>query len=993
MPLQKLQFRPGLNREGTDYANEGGWYDGDKIRFRSGFPEKIGGWSQFSSNTFIGTARSLWVWLNGDSGVGELYTGVGTNAKYYIFSAGSYNDITPYSRINVISNPFTTVNGSNIVTVLDTQYSPNAGDYVTFSGASVVGGLTLNGNFQVIAVTSPTTYTITTTNPATSSAGPAGGSVTASYEYPVGSNFYTVGLGWGAGPWGGPSAPVTQALGNNPFASTVGSSLLTVTQNAHGMVNGTYVAFTGATAFGVITAGMLNNTFVISSVTTNTYQITLPNTLAGSFITGQRYVITFVGTTSFTSIGAAANTVGTAFTATGPGTGTGTASFAASSATSGGGSNVVATEQSGARGWGTAFSSGVGTQLRLWTNDNYGADLVIAPRGGSVFYWSDIGGLSNRAVLLNTLADNTTALTAAATFPVGVTNITVPATSAAFIYPYMKITGTNIPAGAFVAPSYLTGDTNVAISAVTTSTTVATFAATFLNGATTITVDAGTAALIYAGLYVSGTNLPTGTQIAPGYVTGATTVPITTTTTGANSGTYTFFFASSGTYNFSYAGSFVPSETFQVVASAIQEFIICFGAESYVPGDPNEPFNPMLVRWSDQGNAYQWIPTVTNQSGEYLLTKGSFIMGARTTRQEILVWTDSAIYSMQYLGAPYVWGFQILMDNISIMSPNCMITVNNITYWMGKDRFYQYSGRVEVLPCALRQFIFNDINQDQAYQVFAGANEAYNEIWWFYVSESSSNTIIDKYVIYNYLDRVWYYGTLSRTAWLQTGTQQYPIAASYFTNSVFTGSINGSTLTVTEIEVGTLAIGQQINSPNVSAGTTISALGTGTGGTGTYTVNLPQVVDLGPLTSSDGTSILLNHEFGNDDLSTSATLPINAYIQSSDFDIGDGHNFGFVWRILPDINFNGSSINEPKVTLTIRPRVNSGTPYGTSDDSSVQSAQNYTVLPQYTIQEFDGQVYTRIRGRQMAFRIESSTIGVAWQLGSPRIDIRPDGRR
>jgi len=387
-------------------------------------------------------------------------------------------------------------------------------------------------------------------------------------------------------------------------------------------------------------------------------------------------------------------------------------------------------------------------------------------------------------------------------------------------------------------------------------------------------------------------------------------VPITTTTTGA----------SSGNYSFSYAGGFVPTSTYQVITSAIQEFVIAFGANPYSPNNDATTFNPMLVRWSDQANPYQWVPTVANQSGEYTLTNGSYIMGARATRQEILVWTDSAIYSMQYLGAPYVWGFQILMDNISIMSPNAMITVNNVTYWMGRDRFYMYSGRVEVLPCALRQYIFDDINQDQAYQVFAGANEAFNEVWWFYVSESSDNTTVDKYVIYNYLDRVWYYGTMARTAWAQTGSVQYPVAADY----------NGR---------------------------------------------------------------LLYHENGCDDQSTASPQPIDAYVQSSDFDIGDGHNFGFVWRILPDVNFNGSTINQPSVTMTVKPRENSGTPYGSADNPQVQSAQNYTTAPEYTVQQFTGQVYTRLRGRQMAFRIESTGLGVAWQLGSPRIDIRPDGRR
>jgi hypothetical protein len=258
------------------------------------------------------------------------------------------------------------------------------------------------------------------------------------------------------------------------------------------------------------------------------------------------------------------------------------------------------------------------------------------------------------------------------------------------------------------------------------------------------------------------------------------------------------------------------------------------------------------------------------------------------------------------------------MDNISVMSPNAMVTVNNVTYWMGADKFYMYSGRVETLPCSLRQYIFADINKDQGYQVFAGTNEGYNEIWWFYCSGSS--TSIDKYVIYNYLDRVWYYGSMARTAWLDSGIRPYPMAADY-------------------------------------------------------------------------QSLILYHESAVDDIAGLSAVPINAYVQSSDFDIGDGHNFGFVWRILPDVNFNGSNVNNPQVTMTVKPRQNSGSPYGLSDSPTVQSQDNYSTRGVYSVQEFDGQVYTRLRGRQMAFRIESNTLGVSWQLGSPRIDIRNDGRR
>jgi hypothetical protein len=707
MPLQKLQFRPGLNREGTNYSNEGGWFDGDKIRFRSGFPEKIGGWTQVNNAQYLGVARDLWVWADRDAAAGTLYYGVGTNLKYYIYSGGIYYDVTPIQQTDTLTNPFTATSGSSTITVHDAGYAPNVGDFVIFSGATSLGGnitaAVLNQQYQILTVNSGTsTYTFTATATANSSDTGGGGTVTAQYCYPSGLVVESNGTGWGAGPWS----------------------------------RGT---------------------------------------------------------------------------------------------------------------WSSAYSSGIAQQLRLWSSDNYGADLVLAPRGGPIFYWQDELGATTRAMSLESLANAATILSDASTFTGGVSTITVTSANAPYIYPYMYITGTGMPAGAYVAPSYISGGTSVPIIGTTTS-------------------------------------------------------------------------ASSGTYDFSYAGAFVPSSTYQVVSSAVQEFIIAFGANSYVPGTPSSEFNPLLVRWSDQANAYQWIPEVTNQSGEYPLTNGSYIMGARSTRQEILIWTDSALYSMQYIGAPYVWGFQIMMDNISVMSPNCMVTVDNVTYWMGKDKFYVYTGRVDVLPCSLRQYVYDDINQNQAYQVFAGANEAFNEVWWFYVSQSSGNTIIDKYVVYNYLDKVWYYGTMNRSAWIKTGTVQYPIAADY-------------------------------------------------------------------------NSRLLYHENGCDDNSTNVTQPITAYVQSSDFDIGDGHNFGFVWRILPDVNFNGSSANQPSVTMTVLPRQNSGSPYGVADNPQVASANNYQMAPEYTIQVFTGQVYTRLRGRQMAFRMESDDIGVAWQLGSPRIDIRPDGRR
>jgi hypothetical protein len=832
MPLQKLALRAGLNREGTNYSNTGGWYDGDKIRFRSGQAEKIGGWTQYNYNQYLGVCRSIWVWLDGDAGAGSLYVGVGTNVKYYILFGGVYNDITPIYQTNTLTNPFTTVAGSKTVTVTDATYQPTAGDYVYFSGASSVGGVLVSGDYLITNIVNSTQYTIVAAQTASTGA-TGGGTVTAQYEYPSGNTVFTIGTGWGAGPYGGALPVVSSLLGNNPFSISAGSNVVTVTQTAHGMTTGQYVSFSGATDMASVPTiyGFTPATYNISATNGAGMSGLTYDTLTSNYLNSQ-FQITYVNANTYTI----------------------TVQKTVLSPMVGGGSNVVATEQSGSRGWGTAYSSGIGSQLRLWSNDNFGFDLVIAPRGGPVFYWQDANTVNTRAKYLKDLANTTTQFSDASTFGSGATSITVSATAAVNIFPYM---------------------------------------------------------------YITGNNLPANTQVATTYITGSTTVPITTTTSGV----------SSSTYNFSYAGAYVPSATYQVITSEVQEFVICFGANNYYPGVPSgtapSTFNPMLVRWSDQANAYQWVPQLTNQSGEYTLSNGSFIMGARATRQEILVWTDSAIYSMQYLGAPYVWGFQILMDNISIMGPNSMITINNVTYWMGRDRFYMYDGTVKTLPCTLKQYIYADINQDQSYQVFAGSNEGYNEVWWFYVSLSSGNTVVDKYVIYNFLENVWSYGTMSRTAWLETGTQPFPIAADY-------------------------------------------------------------------------NNRLLNHEDGVDDNSTSSTQPIYAYVQSSDFEISQadaGQHFGFVWRMLPDVNFNGSTTNNPEVTIQLLPAQNSGSPYGNADSPAVTSAQNYTNLPEYTVQLYTGQVYTRLRGRQMAFRISSSGIGTTWQLGVTRFDIRPDGRR
>ena len=741
MPLQKLQFRPGVNREGTNYSNEGGWYECNKVRFRSGFPEKLGGWTRATPERFYqGICRALINWV--DLANNNLI-GIGTHLKYYINrSLGLYYDITPIAHNSSnLTDPFTTINGSQIVTVVDTTYSPSVGDFVTFSNAVGFNGITtatLNSEFQITKIINTTTYDITLPSTVTPNASGSGGGtavVDMAYQINVGLPAYTTGNGFGAGVWNG--------------------------VNVSSTFNATLTYTSGATPW-----------ILLNSSSTTINVVATTSFPASGTILIDAELITYSGKTSTSFTGCVRGTGGSTAVnhAYRPGVGTPSPIMVYS---------VLG--YFGTTGWGdatTGAGTGISQQLRLWTNDNYGQNLLFAIRGGPIYYWLNNVSTFARGELLST------------------------------------------------------------------------------------------------------------------------DVPIVATN--------------------------------QVIVSDVSRFVIAMGCNSY--GDVLETFDPLLVRWSDQENPNVWTPDQVNQAGEQRLTNGSYIMQAKKNRQEINIWTDSALYSMQYIGPPYVFGFQLLMDNISIMSPNSAIIVNNVAYWMGTDKFYMYSGTVATLPCSLRQYIFEDVNFDQRFQITSGSNEGYNEVWWYYVSndevvaaaQTNRPPTIDKYVIYNHLERIWYYGTLSRTFWLDTPLQQYPMAA----------------------------YGDQY------------------------------------------TGTLLFHENGVDDNATAVTAPIDSYIASSDFDIGDGHNFGFVWRILPDVNFNGSNVNQPKVTMTVQPRQNSGSPYGASDNPTVTSADRYTqIIRKYDVQEFTGQVYTRLRGRQMAFKIESNTTGVAWQLGSPRIDIRDDGRR
>jgi hypothetical protein len=413
-----------------------------------------------------------------------------------------------------------------------------------------------------------------------------------------------------------------------------------------------------------------------------------------------------------------------------------------------------------------------------------------------------------------------------------------------------------------------------------------------------------------AALQFAATTLPTGISAATTYyvfeVNGLTFKLLDSAGAAVNT-------SSTGTGVYVSKIVDVPTAVNSFTVSDSSRFVIAFGCNDY----GETAIDPLLIRWSAQDDLYNWTPDPTNQAGFTRLSHGSEIVTSIQTRQEIVVFTDSSVYSLQYLGPPYVWAPQLLGDNISIISPNSVAQASGIVYWMGVDKFYSYDGRIQTLNCDLRRFIFQDINLDQESQVFAGTNEGFNEVWWFYCS--AGVTSVDRYVVYNYFEKIWYYGTMARTAWLDSGLQPSPLAATYSYN-------------------------------------------------------------------------LVNQEQGLNDNETATTTALNAYISSSEFDIGDGHNFGFVWRVLPDLTFE-DSVNSPAgvlptVTMTLYGLANSGSGQTSTAAQPVVKGSTYALT-----EEFTGMIFTRMRGRQMIFKIESNQIGTAWQLGAPRIDIRPDGRR
>jgi hypothetical protein len=414
----------------------------------------------------------------------------------------------------------------------------------------------------------------------------------------------------------------------------------------------------------------------------------------------------------------------------------------------------------------------------------------------------------------------------------------------------------------------------------------------------------------------------------------------------------------------------VPDEALQVLVSQNDKHLIAFGCTPFGASAPT--FDPLLIRFATQDQPNVWTPLVTNSAGFLRVSRGSAIVCAVATRQEILVFTEGTLNSLQFLGTTDVFGLQELSDNISILSPRSVVTVNNTAYWLGHDKFYAYGGRVETLPCTIRNHIFQNLNYDQADQIISGTNEGYNEIWWFYPTADSQ--INNAYVIYNHLERIWYYGTIDRTAWSDSSLREYPQAS---TGTYVTGSISDTTFTVTAVSAGILQIGSVISGTGVAVGTIITALGTGLGGVGTYTVNISQNVVLTTITAD---SVLYNHEQGlNDNI-----LPMNSYIASSDFDLVDGDQFILTKRIIPDISFQGSTATTPEVTMFIKPRNFPGNAYSNTETGTVIET---------SVDIYTEQIFMRARARQMAVEIESTDLDVQWQLGSPRLDGRPDGKR
>ena len=627
MPLQKLLFNPGIDKEGTAYTAEGGWFDGNLVRFRKGLPEKIGGWAKNTSSTYLGTGRELHGWVNLQ---GTKLLGVGTRVKLYIQEGDNFNDVTPLRLTTSAGDvTFSATNGSSTVTVTDTNHGAALGDFVTFSGASSlggnIGGSDLNQEYEIAGITSANAYTITandttgaplTANASDSSNG--GSSVVGAYQISIGLDTFVSGSGFGSGTWS-----------------------------------------------------------------------------SGTF--------------------------------------------------------------------GSVSALSASSQLRLWSIDNFGEDMVACVRAGSVNYWDNSDTVNTRAKQLKDL------------------------------------TNANLP----------------------------------------------------------------------------------------------------------------PNVGLQVLVSDIDRHVLVLGADPISGATRTSNVDPLLIAWCDQENILEWEPKSTNTAGSLRLSSGSQIIGGLRARQETLIWTDTALYSLQFIGPPYTFGTNLVNEGVGLIAPNAAINTPAGIFWMDREGFYRYTGTVSTVPCSVHAYVFEDINVSQYFQFFAATVRQFNEVLWFYCSADSDS--IDRYVAYNYVDEVWSIGQLARTAWLDAGVEPYPRAAGEVSSTYY----------------------------------------------------------------------LYNQEFGND---ADGSPMDNVYIESGDFDLGEGDYFQSITRMIPDVKFTGDGGSDQTVNFVLKVRNFPGDSLTTDSTSTVTA----------TTQKLD----LRARGRQAAIRFESDDdntsavrLGVGFRVGGTRLDLKVNGQR
>ncbi len=760
MPLSKITFKPGVNRETTSYGDENGWFNSDLIRFRKGRPEKMGGWSRLSSSTIDGVGRSLHVWAALD---GSKYMGLGTETKVYIEEGGAYNDITPIRATTTLgANPLTTVNGSSVVTVTAPAHGAVTNDFVTISGATAVNSITaaqLNKEHQVTVIDS-NSYTIATAGTAGSGTLTGGGSsVVAAYQINTGLNTVVTGTGFGAGLWSGYSTGYSQTTLNDSGGISDSDTSFTLTSAADFETASTTTAEDRTASDTTITVASTSGFPSKGTILIGSEKIrygSVSGNIFGTLTRGDD------GTTAASSSsGAGVTFVGLMLIDdeliqyTGKSTHTinaGVARGARGTTAAAHSDGVDVKEANDFVGWGesSSTSASTGSNIRLYSQDNWGEDLIFNVYDGTPFYWDKTLGLTNRA-----------------------------------------------------------------------------------------------------------------------------------TTLASQSG-----------------ASDVPTITRRIMVSGADRHVVCFGCN---PRNDTEQ-DLLMVRWSSQEAPFMWTPKVDNTSGSQRISSGSEIISAQRTRQEMLIWTDSNLHAMRFVGGDLVFSFSLVAGNVSILGPNTSVTIGDKVFWMDRENFYAYAGSVQVVPCTVLRYVFDDINLDQSFKFFAASNRMFSEVFWFYATADS--TEIDRYVKFNYTEGTWDIGTLSRTAWVDYSIHDNPRACG---------------------------------------------------------------------TSSDVNYVFI-HESGDNNDGAAMT----SFIESADFDLGDGEQFMFMQRLIPDIDITSSNASA-SVDYIVKTRDYPGDSLATNSTNAVTSSTQQSFL--------------RSRSRQAAIRIQSSTSDLAWTLGDLRLDLRPDGRR